>query len=42
MDVLHVMRQAASALKKTNRNFDEDQVDDLVNDLPKQHTVGKE
>ena len=41
MDVLHVMRQAASALKKTNQNLDVDQVHDLMDDLSEQHTVGK-
>ena len=40
MDVLHVMRQAASALKKTNQNLDVDQVHDLMDDLAEQHTVG--
>ena len=41
MDVLHVMRQAASALKKTNQNLDVDQVHDLMDDLSEQHSVGK-
>ena len=41
MDVLHVMRQAASALKKTNQNLDVDQVHDLMDDLAEQHTVGQ-
>jgi charged multivesicular body protein 4 len=41
MDVLHVMRQAASALKKTNQNLDVDQVHDLMDDLSEQQTVGK-
>ena len=41
MDVLHVMRQAASALKKTNQNLDVDQVQDLMDDLAEQHNVGK-
>jgi charged multivesicular body protein 4 len=41
MDVLHVMRQAASALKKTNQNLDADQVHDLMDDLAEQHGVGK-
>lgn len=40
MDVLHVMRQAASALKKTNQNLDVDQVHDLMDDLSEQHSVG--
>ncbi|CAF3683173.1 unnamed protein product [Rotaria sp. Silwood1] len=42
MDVLHVMRQAASALKKTNQNLDVDQVHDLMDDLAEQHTVAEE
>jgi len=41
MDVLRVMRQAATALKKTNQNLDVDQVHDLMDDLSEQHTVGK-
>ncbi len=41
MDVLHVMRQAASALKKTNQNLDADQVHDLMDDLSEQHSVGR-
>jgi len=41
MDVLHVMRQAANALKKTNQNLDADQVHDLMDDLAEQHGVGK-
>jgi uncharacterized metal-binding protein len=41
MDVLSVMRQAASALKKTNQNLDADQVHDLMDDLSEQHSVGK-
>jgi hypothetical protein len=41
MDVLHVMRQAANALKKTNQNLDVDQVHDLMDDLAEQHTVGQ-
>ncbi len=40
MDVLRVMRQAASALKKTNQNLDVDQVHDLMDDLSEQQTVG--
>ncbi|CAF3118714.1 unnamed protein product [Rotaria socialis] len=42
MDVLHVMRQAASALKKTNQNLDADQVQDLMDDLAEQHSVAEE
>ncbi|CAF1525138.1 unnamed protein product [Rotaria magnacalcarata] len=42
MDVLHVMRQAASALKKTNQNLDADQVHDLMDDLAEQHSVAEE
>ncbi|CAF1076192.1 unnamed protein product [Rotaria sordida] len=42
MDVLRVMRQAASALKKTNQNLDVDQVHDLMDDLSEQHTVAEE
>ncbi|CAF3127241.1 unnamed protein product [Rotaria sp. Silwood2] len=42
MDVLHVMRQAASALKKTNQNLDVDQVHDLMDDLAEQHSVAEE
>ena len=41
MDVLRVMKQAATALKKTNQNLDVDQVHDLMDDLAEQHTVGK-
>jgi len=43
MDVLHVMRQAATALKKkTNQNLDADQVHDLMDDLAEQHSVAEE
>ncbi|CAF0974198.1 unnamed protein product [Adineta steineri] len=42
MDVLRVMKQAASALKKTNQNLDVDQVHDLMDDLAEQHTVAEE
>jgi charged multivesicular body protein 4 len=42
MDVLRVMRQAASALKKTNQNLDADQVHDLMDDLSEQHSVAEE
>jgi len=42
MDVLRVMRQAASALKNTNQNLDVDQVHDLMDDLSEQHSVAEE
>ena len=41
MDVLRVMRQAASALKTTNQNLDADQVHELMDDLADQHSVGE-
>jgi len=42
MDVLRVMRHAASALKNTNQNLDVDQVHDLMDDLSEQHSVAEE
>lgn len=42
MDVLRVMRQAASALKSTNQNLDADQVHELMDDLADQHSVAEE
>jgi charged multivesicular body protein 4A/B len=41
VEVLRVMRQAASALKKTNEDLDVDQVHELMDDLAEQHSVGE-
>ncbi|CAF1079001.1 unnamed protein product [Adineta steineri] len=42
MEVFHVMRNAAAALKKTHDNLDVDQVHDLMDDLSEQNHIGEE